>query len=295
MQPIIIYHAQCPDGFGAAYAAWRKYGADAQYVPAQHGRYPTLDELKVDGREVFILDFSFPREQLEALAGRAKSVVVLDHHKTAQTALEGFPGAVFDMSKSGARLAWEHFHPTTPVPRLLECIEDRDLWRWKLAESAEVLSYVDTLPFDFVEWDRLAQMSKGDWEQLIGNGAQMNRKFQSVAKGIARSAEPVCFCGVHGHKVNVGACDTLMVSQVGEYVYEENGTFALLWRIEKGMLLVSLRAKQGTVDVSAMAERFGGGGHPASSGFALPLKTGKTYAFLDHYILNAGEDDAFPA
>lgn len=291
MQPIIIYHAQCPDGFGAAYAAWRKFGHEAQYVPAQHGRYPTLDELQVDAREVFILDFSFPRATLDEMAKRARAVVVLDHHKTAQTALAGFPGAVFDMNKSGARLAWEYFHRATRIPRLLECIEDRDLWNWKLAETAEVLSYVDTLPFDFVEWDRIAQMSDVDWEQVIEKGAQMNLKFKALAKGIAQSAEPVCFCGVRGHKVNVGACDTLMVSQVGEYVYEENGTFALLWRIEKGMLLVSLRAKQGTVNVAAMAERFGGGGHPASSGFAMPLKARNTDAFFDRYIVNAGEDD----
>ena len=26
MKPLIIYHAHCADGFGAAYAAWCKFG-----------------------------------------------------------------------------------------------------------------------------------------------------------------------------------------------------------------------------------------------------------------------------
>jgi oligoribonuclease NrnB/cAMP/cGMP phosphodiesterase (DHH superfamily) len=289
MKPLIIYHAQCPDGFGAAYAAWCKYADQAEYVPASHGSYPTLDELTVDGREVYIADFSFPRDTLEQMAARAKSVVVLDHHKSAQKQLEGFPGAVFDMNASGARLAWEYFHPSKPIPRLLECVEDRDIWRWQLPETAEALAYVDTLPFDFVEWDRLAHASEAEWEKVIEYGAQMNRKMMSMVGVIADAAEPVCFCGIHGHKVNVGAAGRMVSSEVGEALYARNGTFAMLWRVEQGSLKVSLRAKQGTVDVSEMAEQYGGGGHAAAAAFTLKLGTPQCDAFSAQYLFNDGD------
>ena len=31
----VTYHQDCPDGFGAAYAAWLKLGNNAAYVPAK--------------------------------------------------------------------------------------------------------------------------------------------------------------------------------------------------------------------------------------------------------------------
>ncbi|MBK3780229.1 phosphoesterase [Paraburkholderia aspalathi] len=291
MKPLIIYHAQCPDGFGAAYAAWCKYGNEAQYLPASHGSYPRLEELKVDGREVYILDFSFPRATLEQMAARATAVVVLDHHKSAQKDLEGFAGAIFDMNASGARLAWQYFQPTKPIPRLLACIEDRDIWKWRLAETAEALAYVDTLPFDFVEWDRLAQASEAEWEKVIEYGAQMNRKLMSMVRVIADAAEPVCFCGIRGHKVNVGAAGRIVSSEVGEALYDMNRTFAMLWRIEQGLLKVSLRAKQGTIDVSEMAEQYGGGGHAAAAAFTMKLGTPQCAAFVAQYLFDDGEVD----
>ena len=38
MKPLVIYHAHCTDGFGAAFAAWMKLGDDAEYVPMQYGQ-----------------------------------------------------------------------------------------------------------------------------------------------------------------------------------------------------------------------------------------------------------------
>ncbi|MEX3983857.1 DHHA1 domain-containing protein [Paraburkholderia sp. EG287A] len=288
MKPLIIYHAECPDGFGAAYAAWRKWGEKAEYVPAEHGSYQTLDELEVDNRLVYILDFSFPRATLDEMAKRARSVIILDHHKTAKELLAGFPNAVFDMHKSGARLAWEHFHPTEPLPRMLECIEDRDLWAWRLPDAANALSYLDTLPHDFEVWDRAARCTPQAWATLVEQGELMQRKFMWVVSTVARAAEPVCFCGVHGHKVELGAASGLLASDVGHAVYEKSGTFAMLWSIGGGKLKVSLRSKPG-IDAAKMAEQFGGGGHAGAAAFRLTLGTPECTAFMERYIFGNGE------
>jgi uncharacterized protein len=290
MKPLVIYHKKCPDGFGAAYAAWRKYGDDAEYLPAAHGAYPTLDELKVDGREVYIVDFSFPRATLEEMAARAKSVVILDHHKSAAADLAGFPGAVFDMNKSGARMAWEYFHPDAPVPGLLAYIEDRDLWRWSMEKTAPMMMYLDTLPLDFRVWDDLVLSERSSrWEEHLEAGKYMGQKFQSMVRAVAETAEPVCFCGHHGHKVNIGTAHEL-VSDVGNQLVDENGTFALLWYISKGKLRVSMRSKAGGLDVSEMAAKFGGGGHAAASAFVLSLGTPEASDFFARYIVDSGED-----
>lgn len=281
--PLIIYHAPCPDGFGAAYAAWRHFGDGAEYIGAGYGVSP---ELSVQGRDVFILDFSFSRPQLEAMRQSANSLTILDHHKTAQEDLLGFPGAIFDMAKSGARLAWEYFHPDQPIPRLLAYVEDRDLWSWMLPESNDFLAYLDTLPFDFKVWDDLAHASDEQLQDILIVGRHMNAKYDNLAAMMAEGAEPVRLFGVDGSKLNGSS---LFNSKLGELLYLVNGTFALIWRIEKGLLFVSLRAKKGTIDVAEMARRFGGGGHSAAASFKLTLGSPECEEFLAQYIVGNGE------
>lgn len=137
-QITVLYHANCSDGFGAAYAAWKKFGDAATYHAAHYGEEPP----DVAGKVVFILDFSYSRDTLKAMIEAASSLTVLDHHKTAQADLEGLPGVYFDMTKSGAVMAWEFFHPDKQVPEFLRYIQDRDLWNWKLPPQQRILSSV---------------------------------------------------------------------------------------------------------------------------------------------------------
>lgn len=284
MGPLIVYHAPCPDGFGAAYAAWRRFGSDAEYMPASHDNYPALTE--VYDRDVYILDFSFPRETMLQLQAAASSLVVLDHHKSAAGRLEGIPG-VFDLSKSGARLAWEYFNPDLDLPYLIKAIEARDLYTWDVEGAAEFLSYLDTLPYDFVTWHKLASMTPKWLKDIKRTGKAMRIKVESLASEIAESAEPVCLMGIEGHKVNANA---IFTNEVGQALYEKNGTFALMWRIESGQLRVSLRAKNdGPLDVSEIALKFGGGGHPGAAAFTLDLGETVTREFLDRYIYGTGD------
>ncbi|MBE5528709.1 DHHA1 domain-containing protein [Laribacter hongkongensis] len=283
MASLVVYHGHCPDGFGAAYAAWLRLGESAEYVPAEYGSYPVLN---VTGLDVYILDYSFPRPMLQAMKDVARSLVVLDHHKTAQADLEGFPGAFFDMEKCGARLAWEYFHPDQPAPRLIDFIEDRDIWRWRDPVSADFLAYLDTRPFEFSVWHELATLDAARLDEILQVGRHMNRKYDSLAQIMAQSAEPVRLSGVQGHKLN---CASLFTSRVGELLYRQNGTFAMLWRIEGGQLYVSLRARNGTIDVAEMASLFGGGGHEAAAGFRIPLNNPACDYFIARYIKGAGE------
>jgi oligoribonuclease NrnB/cAMP/cGMP phosphodiesterase (DHH superfamily) len=79
MKPLVIYHANCTDGFGAAFAAWCKLGDDAEYLPMHYSDDP-LKDITYEGRDVYILDFSVPREDMVRLLDRASKVVWLDHH-----------------------------------------------------------------------------------------------------------------------------------------------------------------------------------------------------------------------
>ena len=50
----VIYHANCTDGFGSAFSAWKLLGNRAEYYACGHGDKPP----NVKGKNVVILDFS---------------------------------------------------------------------------------------------------------------------------------------------------------------------------------------------------------------------------------------------
>ena len=150
----ILYHGGCPDGFGSAYAAWKKFGDEAEYIPVKHGQ-PVPEGLA--GRNLYFADFSYPQETMDTLVKTAASVTVLDHHLGAKSIVESMPVYVFDEKRSGATITWSYFHPDTPVPALLQYVEDGDLYLFKLPDSRAIISYAYSHRFAFEEWDRLAQ------------------------------------------------------------------------------------------------------------------------------------------
>lgn len=145
----VIYHARCMDGFTAAWAAWRVLGNRAEYIAASYGDAPP----DVTGKNVAVVDFSYPLDVLDAMCGVASSLVVLDHHKTAEEALRDHPNAYFDGNHSGAYLACRWFNPACNIPRLVLYVEDRDLWRWKMEDSEAINHGLRLLPQSFEAWD----------------------------------------------------------------------------------------------------------------------------------------------
>ena len=92
---LIIYHGDCPDGFGAAYAAWRRFGDAASYLPARYGE--SIPTQTLADRHVYVFDFSFPPEELKAMAQVAQSVLQIDHHASARNAW----GDCFNATENG--------------------------------------------------------------------------------------------------------------------------------------------------------------------------------------------------
>ncbi|MDH4427286.1 MAG: DHHA1 domain-containing protein [Acidovorax sp.] len=272
--PLILYHGRgCPDGFGAALAAWLFYGDTAQYLGLDHGDIASIDDLPdVRGRAVYILDFSFANEIMAALDERAAKLVMLDHHKSAAEKLTGFAcrcGVVhFDMNKSGARLAWEFFQPHMPVPPLLQYVEDRDIWKWEFAESAGFLSALDMEPQTFERWREIAGFTPAQMEQFMARGAAMDEKYRKLAADIAEGAQPLVFNGIAGLMVNAPG---MFHSLVGDILSAKTGTFALMWSAGAKGVKVGLRAQR-NFDCIALAESMGGGGHAQACGFKMKVE-----------------------
>ena len=262
-QTVILYHAKCPDGFGAAFAAWKKFGDSAEYIPVKHGG-PVPE--KMDGRDIFFVDFCFPKETMSGLAKIAKSVTVLDHHEGVRDVATLFPG-VFDPKRSGSTIAWEYFHPDAPMPRLMRHLEDGDLYRYELPETRDIFSYLIVMPYDFAVWDTFAQTldDTARREEFLKKAANYTEYFKLLADLCVDGAKKVSFEGYECAFANSHPSIT-MKSYIGKELYTKFPPFALVVSAHPDGFGVSIRG-DGTVDVSKIAEKYGGSGHPESSGF----------------------------
>lgn len=274
--PLVLYHAECYDGHTAAWA-FLKLRHGAEFLPVYFGQPPP----PVGGREVWILDFSYPREVLIRMHDEAASLQVLDHHKTAQEDLESLPYCTFDMGRSGAGITWDmlstlggecrecgarqiHSYGCPKArPWLVDFVEDRDLWTMKLPETESVNAWIHAQPMTFEAWDRLARLPLGE---AVRGGAcvrQYVREYGVMARAQARNEE------VAGYTVPTMNLPYMDCSEHVGRLLEESpyAHFAVgYFRRRDGRWQFSLRSRK-DFDVSEVAKKFGGGGHAQAAGF----------------------------
>ena len=259
----VIYHRDCPDGFGAAYAAWLKFGDHATYVPAKYGDQPP--EMDPDSL-VYVLDFSYPRETVAQL-GKQHMLTLLDHHKTAENSLGGLPGCLVDLSKSGATLAWQHFHPGQSMPLLIAYVQDRDLWKWELSNSRAISSYIYSKGYDFSTWREMHTILDSNPQRPVEIGQAIMQVQSYQLEALIANASIKTIAGYRVPTVYA----PIMQSEIGERLLQlhPDAPFAGIYYERDDGRKWSLRSRA-DFDVSKLAESMGGGGHPQAAGFTEP-------------------------
>jgi len=292
---LCIYHGNCADGFGAAWAVRAALGdVDVEYFPGVYQQDPP----DVTGRDVLLVDFSYKRPVLMAMAEKARTVVVIDHHKSAAEDLEGLnepfvptqaekphanydPDALeiyakfwkiaplfaqFDMDRSGAGMAWDFFNPDKPRPPLIDHIEDRDLWRFALDGTREIQANVFSHPYDFAVWDELMAMPV---DELRAEGRAIERKhFKDIAELVKVCQRPMI---IGGQEVPAASLPYTLTSDAGHLMATNHPSKigVCYWDTDRGRVF-SLRSTEDGPDVSAIAKQYGGGGHAHAAGFEVP-------------------------
>jgi len=267
---VVLYHANCPDGFGAAWAAWKKFGNKAEYITTEPR---TLPKEKLEDADIFVLDNSFSTEVQEMLRKNNKSVVIIDHHESSEQDVKIFPENIFDIKHSGAVLAWKYFHPQKEIPLFLKYVEDVDLWKFKLPYVHQISSFISANQLDFTVWNKLARdiQDAASRKNIVKIGSYIEQYKDGAVNEILKKARVVRFGGYDTLAVNssIGR----LVSELGNRMCIKMPPIAIVWHMSGDELIVSLRS-DGTVDVSKLAAKFGGGGHNASSGFVMPTEKG---------------------
>ena len=201
---------------------------------------------------------------------------------------------IHDNDQSGAMLAWRFFHPGTEVPMLIQHIDDRDRWQFKLDGSRELHAVLTSLkPWTFDQWDHICaetgyRANDGTGiDALYRDGAVLLRSHKQQVKSALKQARPCRLLksvpkpgGEHWEALFPVDATGLaanapfdLASTLGHELANKSGTFGLVWSMAgDGQIHCSLRSN-GEYDVSAIAKTFGGGGHRNAAGFSTNIET----------------------
>lgn len=263
---LCIYHANCADGFGAAWVVRKALGEqNVDFYAASYQEEPPA----VAGRDVLIVDFSYKRPVMEQIAAEANSVRVLDHHESAKNELtplleSGVIEGEFSECFSGVMMAWMHFFPGLSAPSMLEVIEDRDLWKFNFPETKDLMAALFSYPMEFPVWDQLIENTT--LAHLSAEGRGIRRKQDKDVQDLIRTG--MFHTNIAGFNVPVLNAPYIFASDAGN-IMSEGQPFAATFTITDTGRKYSLRAKDDGEDVSKIAELFKGGGHKNAAGFTL--------------------------
>lgn len=262
MKTLCIYHANCSDGFAAAAVVYRALGKDnVEFCPGVYSE----SSPEVHGRDVVIVDFSYKRDTLIEMASDAKSITIIDHHKTAKEELVDLPSnvkTIFDMSQSGSMLTWKYYFFPKHPPQLFWHIQDRDLWQWQLGYTKEITAALSAYEYDLELWDSLM---KRDINELIVEGRVISRYTQKVINELIATGSHETI--LDGHTVPALNVPYMFASDAG-HILCEGREFSMTYWYVGGRKNVSLRSDENGLDVADVAKKFGGGGHPHAAGFS---------------------------
>lgn len=264
---IVLYHGGCRDGFGAAWAAWGKFGARAEYIGVRHGEESLPKKLK--GKDVYILDFSYPLSTTKKLLRMAKSLTIIDHHISAEKSTKLARKYLYDLKHSGAVLSWQYFHPNRKVPALLKHIEDIDIWKLALPNTRELMASLETHELKFWLWSKIAR----DWEnakfrkRYLEDGRAILRYQDYLIKKALEDADEVRFLG---HRALAANFTLALNSEIGDATRKKGYPLGIVWQKKGGQIVVGLRSTS-KIDSSKLAAHFGGGGHKKAASFRFPV------------------------
>lgn len=266
MSTLILYHAFCRDGLGAAYSAYKYYGDNAEYRPLVHTELP--DSYLLNYEIVYFVDIAPPtREWYKYLLDNKVNFKIIDHHKTnfelaSEILGDNLPEHfVYDINKSGAVLTWEYFHKKE-VPQILKHIQDRDIHKYQLENTKEITEGILALKLTYKNLDSYSL------DELKEKGVIAYNKKMDKVKELIKDYSVVTFENTKFALFNIAK----LATELSIYLFETNPDLngVICYSINSTHVKFELRARTGSgINVGEIAKKYGGGGHEYASGFSL--------------------------
>lgn len=270
MDIIVFYHKNCHDGLACAWVAWKKFKNKAEYIALN---YQAPFDYNLKGKKIYFLDVCPNRKILEKLKKSDCEIVIIDHHLSAKKNLDlAVPGSFIirlNMRHCAAVLTWKYFFPEKKIPKMLLYIEDIDLWNFKKRFSREIVASISLLDFDSKEWNKFAYDIEDSRKRkkYILAGKEIVKHENEMIKQVIQKAKKVKMAKTKTLVVN----SSVLISEIGDALIKQLPPMAIIWFEAGDLKRISLRSN-GKIDVSKIAEKYGGGGHKCAAGFAIKAK-----------------------
>lgn len=309
----VIYHDPCQDGCTAAAIIYlfnqNRPEAERKNIDFLPFRIKAPAPTDLRNRNILIADYSFDLESLTKLAENNR-VLVIDHHKTSQAALQDFPASckIFDMNHSGSMLVWKYVYPDQEAPLFVKYSEARDMWKKDPLPDVDAwTAYIETVlvkdPAIF------AQHIHADVQPMINKGLafkELNDHYIESALKYSHSPTLAKFNEQYYYISYVNS--SVLKSDIGNKLLAHfpNCSFSVVYSSSDSGTSFSLRSDPTRTDVSMVATKLGGGGHRDASGAYSQIPTtvlpgmshldhGRTYdllknAYIRRFCLIDGRD-----
>jgi hypothetical protein len=275
----VIYHNSSIDGFSAAFLIWLyKYqtrsDTQIEFYGTEYGMVPN----DLEGRHVICLGFTYRKPSLMMVLQQALSVTVIDNHvfddfdpKLSPNYASNFRH-LCDDTQASCTMVWNLLYAEDKIPDILVHIQDRELWRFKVKNTREVLAALSSYSMEFSVWYELFHTPI---ESVLRDGQVIRRYQTEIGRAVNRNVSRINF--LEYTNVPIVNCPWFMVAEVvGALAQTE--PFALGYFDSSTKRHFSLRSSaKSPVDVCKLARKFGGGGHKNAAGFTLSL--------IDHSLI----------
>ena len=300
---LVFFHYICDDGVTAAAVVANYYSATAKtattpisepkgidFKPWNYQKPYKIEEL-IDtcrGKHVMFVDCSAKKDEIDKIAQSAESILLIDHHITAKQQLEEYMveaninniestlqtnkiAMVYDVNYCGGSLTFKFFHPQAQVPAFIKYVEDIDLGKEELPNSAYFKFWNRSNKIDLAaaQFNIRTYTTVGMLEKIFESGKEIYRYAMHAVDMIAKEhrigmfgSEPFPFAfGTYNSGSDVA--NAMIAPEFGNY------KFAILFYFSANGLGASIRSIDG-FDCSVIAKEFGGGGHATAAGFNIP-------------------------
>lgn len=278
---LVIYHHPCCDGMGCKFCAKTYFSTkypdkNVIYYPTSHYKPPP----DVTGKNVLICDFSYKKDILLDMISKANSLLILDHHKSAEKELEDIDDVykVFDMNHSGAVLTWKYFFPDKEIPLMIKYIEDRDIWAKRLPNTDAFASWFHTLPLEFEVYDQY--LDDAYFQKMIDTkGLSYYELNEHYIENCMNYVSPKFMKIGNKYYFVAYVNSTILKSDIGNRVFGRYPLvdFSAIYSINDwtDSTSFSLRSTNERADVSTIASSMGGGGHRNAAGMGVSFVTNR--------------------
>jgi len=303
---LILYHAHCLDGITAATITY-KYLLESDvmdtnivtravnYTDPLEDIIACISSYRIT--DIYIVDFSFKKEDLYLLSEGVNNIRLIDHHASAfrnlvdenyevkkdsveQFIIKDIAGmckiqVILNNNESGASLCYKSLidpciKGDSKLPRLVRYVKDYDLYRFTYRGTKAVNKYLkmqEKSTYRFLSL--LHKFEDADFhKKVIITGESILQYEESLEEELISAGKtPIYISGVSGLCVNAPGS---LASSIGTKLAGKSGTFGATWfQAANGGVKFSLRSIGDSCDVGKLAETMGGGGHKNAAGFSM--------------------------